>query len=80
MVKFLLHPEKDIHGMEEDILGGKPFWPNFVNSKKVFVSYENALDLINYFEKYPPKTKELKELSATLKEDSNPIIILATSK
>src|SRR3989339_893335 len=80
VVKFLLHPEKDIHGMEEDILGGKPFWPNFVNSKKVFVSYENALDLINYFEKYPPKTKELKELSATLKEDSNPIIILATSK
>ena len=80
VVKFLLHPEKDIHGMEEDILGGKPFWPNFVNSKKVFVAYENALDLINYFEKYPPKTKELKELSATLKEDSNPIIILATSK
>ena len=80
VVKFLLHPEKDIHGMEEDILGGKPFWPNFVNSKKVFVAYENALDLINYFEKYPPKTKELKELSATLKEDSNPVIILATSK
>lgn len=80
VVKFLLHPEKDMHGMEEDILGGKPFWPNFVNSNKDFVSYEHALDLINYFEKYPPKTKELKELSATLKEDSNPVFIIATSK
>ena len=80
VVKFLLHPEKDLHGMEEDILGGKPFWPNFVNSDKDFVTYENALDLINYFEKYPPKTKELKELSATLKEGSNPVFIIATSK
>lgn len=79
-VKFLLHSVKDHQGFNEDILGGMPFWPSYISKNQHLVMHEQASDALIYFDKYPPVSKELKELSEKINEESNPVIIIASSK
>lgn len=79
-VKFLLHPETDKRGMTENLLSGPPFWPLYISSNQQYVSYIDSRDLLSFFDASPPGNNKLKELDLIIKEDSNPVIIIASSK
>jgi hypothetical protein len=79
-VKFLLHSVKDHQGFKEDILGGMPFWLSYISSNQHLVMYEEVSHTLDYLSEYPPQSRELKELSEIINEESNPVVIIATLK
>jgi hypothetical protein len=78
-----------ITGLFNDIDGGPKFYPKFRMGEYRFVMSIDAYDLKRYVEsdsfrdahaKYPEKKKALKELVNSLKEDSNPVLMVVTMK
>ena len=71
---LLNQPEPQTLGLKDDLTGWKPFWPMFITENEELVNSYNALDLM-------PLVEEGKIPSlANLKEDDNPVIVIATLK
>ena len=63
-------------GLREDITGGPVFWPKTVTQDQKLVSWHNAVNLISLAE----EGKIDKSIVANLKEEDNPVIVIATLK
>lgn len=77
---LLNRPAPDKRGFVEDIKGGLPFWPSYMSSKGELIAYSNALNLINAVESDSNSSSFIKELSAKLKEDDNPVVAVVKQK
>ena len=64
-------------GFVNDIDKGAPFMPNFFCGNLMFDCIE-AIDFIDYAEK--SGSEEMKRVAATLNEESNPVLVMATLK
>ena len=63
-------------GLNDDLTGNLPFWPKTITQDQKLVSWYNAVTLISLAE----EGKIDKSLAANLKEDDNPVIVIATPK
>ena len=63
-------------GLKNDIDGGVIFWPETVSDRQELISWYNALDLIQLAE----EGKIDRSIIGNLKENDNPVIIIATLK
>ena len=76
--KFLKYPEDEYFaGFTNDIDGGMPFWPSKHIGNKLY-QFVDAGTFIEMSEKY--NSPRMKEIAATLTEQSNPVMIEATLK
>jgi len=73
---FLNQPIPQILGLKDDIVNGIPFWPKRVTAKQELISWHNALELISLAE----ENKIDRRIVLNLKEDDNPVIVIATPK
>ena len=73
---LLNQPSPGSLGLRDDLTGGPPFWPGIITAKQEFVTWRNAHDLISLAE----EGKIDKSLVANLKENDNPVIVIATPK
>ena len=64
-------------GFVNDIDKGAPFMPNYFCGNLMFDCIE-AIDFIDYAEK--SGSEEMKRVAATLNEESNPVLVMATLK
>ena len=86
---FVLQKEQKLKGFYNDIDGGMPFWPVHINQKQELVSFlypdEMKEMLTNeYFESKNIRDEasniRLKELIRRLKEEDNPVVVIAKLK
>ena len=69
--------QMDIIGLENDLDGGAPFYPDKVVGKKMY----QIMDAITFVEAAQKSSSaKMKEVAASLTEDSNPVIIEVTLK
>lgn len=73
------------NGFINDLDGGPDFWPQFITSDTVLLSYIEAYQLLNYLNKKPDDSSEstnndisvqLRTLKKQLTETSNPVIMI----
>ena len=74
---FLLQPVKGIMGFANAIDNGLPFWPKYISSKNEFVDIIQAFDFIEYADKLPKPDNSFREISESMDEEDNPIVIIA---
>ena len=67
-------------GFKNDIDGGPSFWPKYVNRNGEMVSYCQADEFIEAFEGKENIPDNVKEILKNLKDDDNPIIVIAKLK
>ncbi len=67
----------DMAGFQNDLDGGIPFWPDFAHEKKLY-QFIDAGRFIKLSK--TSNSDKMKEIAATLTEESNPVIIEATLK
>lgn len=67
-------PAKDESGFLNDYEGGVSFWPYYISrSNEMIMQYSSQL----FIEKYINTPNKLKSITENIKEDDNPIIIIA---
>lgn len=71
------NPEMGILGLENDLDGGAPFVPHVVNGDKMYQILD-AMTFIDIAQK--SSSAKMKQVAATLAEESNPVIIEVTLK
>ena len=64
-------------GFTNDIDGGMLFYPKYMNEGKMY-QLVDAIDFIEYAQK--SNSQKMKEVAATLTEESNPVMVVATLK
>ena len=64
-------------GFTNDIDGGMLFYPKYINEGKMY-QLVDAIDFIEYAQK--SNSQKMKEVAATLTEESNPVMVVATLK
>ena len=86
---FVIQKEQKLKGFNNDIDGGLPFWPTYINRKQELISflhpYEMKEMLTNeYFERKNIRDEaanlRLKELIGRLQGEDNPVIVIAQLK
>ena len=86
---FVMSKEQKLKGFHNDLDGGMPFWPIRINQKQEMISflYPNVMKemLTNeYFEQKNIRNSyahlRLKELLNMVKEDDNPVVVIARLK
>jgi hypothetical protein len=77
--KFLYDKKEKRRGFQDDIMGGPIFWPANVYGKNIMYSYINPIALLAHAEK-GGLSKDLQNIVSTLKEDSNPVIVVVELK
>ena len=70
-------PEYDFIGMVDDLEGGMPFAPVYMRFNKMY-QLVDAIDFIEYAQK--SNSQKMKQVAATLTEESNPVMVVATLK
>ena len=70
-------PDCNYIGFIDDINGGMPFEPRFVQNNKMY-QFVDAYEFIELAKQY--NVPKMKEIAATLTEDSNPVLVVATLK
>ena len=63
-------------GLKNNINNGATFWPKSITEKQELISWHNALDLITLAE----EGKIDQSIVANLKEDDNPVVVIAVPK
>jgi len=63
-------------GLKNNINNGAPFWPRSITKNQELVSWHNALDLVLLAE----EGKIDQSIVANLKEDDNPVVVIAIPK
>jgi hypothetical protein len=71
---LLLQPEDYKLGFKEDFHDGPPIWPIYVSSDNYLVSIISAMELKHYVSTNEV-SRELESIAASLKEESNPVIV-----
>ena len=79
-LKLLNRPTPEKRGFVEDIKGGLPFWPAFMNSTGELISYSNAFDIIDTVESDSLSSSFIKGIAAKLTEDDNPVVVIVKPK
>jgi len=64
-------------GFTNDIDGGILFYPKYMNEGKMY-QLVDAIDFIEYAQK--GNSQKMKQVAATLTEESNPVMVVATLK
>ena len=64
-------------GFTNDIDGGMLFYPKYMNEGKMY-QLVDAIDFIEYAQK--SNSQKMKQVAATLTEESNPVVVVATLK
>jgi len=75
-LSVLNHPAPKTLGLKDDIAKGAPFWPKRVSKMQELISWHNALELISLAE----EDKIDKSIVGNLKEDDNPVVVIAVPK
>jgi hypothetical protein len=70
--KLPYYEEYGRYGFKNDIDGGMPFWPEVVRGGKMY-QYIDAATFIEAAEK--SNSPKMKEVAATLTEESNPVVV-----
>ena len=75
----------DKSGFDDDLGIGIPFWPRYIYHDSLLVDYQDAFKVLKHMNKISKSknyqsTERINELSKTLKETSNPILILIKSR
>ena len=65
-------------GFKDDIAGGIEFWPHIAFGERTLLSSIDAISLIEY--PYSNISKELNDIVSSLKEDSNPVVMIVELK
>ena len=73
---LLNQPIPKTPGLKDDISNGPPFWPKNISAKQELISWHNALDLVTLAE----EGKIDKSVIGNLKEDDNPVVVIAVPK
>lgn len=72
-----LDKEYGVEGFVNDLDGGIPFWPKYVSGNKMF----RLIDAEEFIESAArSKSDKMKEVAATLNEESNPVLVVVTLK
>ena len=71
---LLSQPEDYKLGFKEDLHDGPPIWPIYVSSDNYLVSIISAMELKHYVSTNEV-SRELASIAASLKEESNPVIV-----
>lgn len=70
-------PEYGTTGFVNDLDGGTPFWPTYISGNKMF----RLVDADEFIESAAQsKSDRMKEIAATLTEESNPVLVVVTLK
>lgn len=75
--KLPYYEEFGKYGFKNDIDGGMPFWPVVIKGNKMY-QYIDAVTFIEAAAK--SSSAKMKEVAATLNEESNPVVVVATLK
>ena len=75
-LSLLNQPIPGYLGLNDDLTGGPPFWPKAISQKQELIAFHNTIDLIMLAE----LGKIDKSVITNLKEDDNPVIVIATLK
>ena len=74
---FAPDPEYGIAGFVNDLDGGIPFWPTYISGNRMF----RLIDADEFIESAAQcKSDRMKEIAATLTEESNPVLVVVTLK
>lgn len=81
LARVLLNKETNkttvlINSLVNDIDGGLSFWPQHISRDGKMVSVISAIDFIDAAKE--SKSQKMKEVAATLTEESNPVVMLVT--
>lgn len=71
-------PKIGMVAFENDLDGGLPFFPQWFTSDGKCVWLVDAIDFVEYASMYD--NPQMKEIAATLTEESNPVLVVATLK
>jgi hypothetical protein len=63
-------------GLKDDLTQGPSFWPKYISQKQELITFYNSVDLIILAE----QGKIDKTIITNLKEDDNPVVVIATPK
>jgi len=86
---FVMQKEQKLKGFYNDIDGGMPFWPTHINRKQELVSFlypDEMKEMLKneYFVRKNIRDEaanlRLKELISRLKEEDNPVVVIARLK
>lgn len=86
---FVMEKEQKLKGFYNDIDGGMPFWPSYINRKQEMVTslYPDAMKEMLTNEYFGRKNirdnnahLRLKELLSRMNEDDNPVVVIAKLK
>ena len=75
-LSLLNQPIPKTFGLKNDINSGAPFWPRAITETQELVSWHNALDLVMLAE----EGKIEQSAIGNLKEDDNPVVVIAIPK
>ena len=70
-------PEYGFAGFTNDLDGGMPFYPKYMNKGKMY-QLVDAVDFIEFAQ--IGNSAKMKEVAATLTDDSNPVLVVVTLK
>jgi hypothetical protein len=76
---FIEQPVIGQIGFVDDIEGGPAVWPKYISEDNYMISYIYAATLIDYAQKNNVSDK-LRGIVSKLKEDSNPVLVMAKLK
>ena len=75
-LSLLNQPIPQKFGLKNNINNGAPFWPRSITKNQELISWHNALDLVLLAE----EGKIDQSIVANLKEDDNPVVVIAVPK
>ena len=75
-LEILNQPVPQKLGIKDDIMKGEAFWPRFTTAEQELITFHNAFDLVMLAE----DGKIDRSVIGNLKEDDNPVIVIAIPK
>ena len=75
-LEILNQPIPQKFGLKDDIMKGEIFWPKFISENQELITFHNAFDLVMLAE----DGKIDQSVIGNLREDDNPVIVIATPK
>ena len=79
-LKLMKQPIKEKLGFKNDIDGGPVIYPHYISTKNELVTYISPEDFLDYYEQIENPTPELNIIAKNIKQDDNPIVIIAKLK
>ena len=76
LISVLNHPAPQTLGLKDDIANGIAFWPMRISAAQELIAWHDAADLLLLVE----EGKMDKDLVKNLKEDDNPVVLIAVPK